>query len=319
MQGGTVSDLLARTATHEVNAWRILMAAGALAAFAPLLLPGRRRGERALGAAEGGPRASEGGAPDGAKRPASVRLALSLAAGVLGAAAGASLLPILLRLPAAIAAGSAAPLLVGDRMAIGAVVGFALAAGLAGRKRPASARGAAGRGARASEGSVLDRLAPSLGILVIFGRVGCFLEGCDFGSVTGVAWAVHYPPRSHAFDHQLAAGLVRAADAASLPVHPAQLYEAVVGLVMIGVAVGMERRAQRARAGSGRPRLVEDGAVFRATIATYAIGRFVVELFRGDVRGALGPLSLPQWMAVALLAWAAAGLFSERSPAPQRL
>lgn len=304
MHDGLVADLLARTATHQVEAWRALVAAGGLAAFGVLFL--KRSAASAQARAERSRRAA---------------LAVSLGAGVLGAALGATLLPILLRLPATIAERKLAPLLVGDRMAIGALVGFALGAALAARRLTLD------------PARTLDRLAPSLGLLVLFGRLGCFLEGCDFGAVTGVPWAVRYPAGSHAWSHHLATGLVHATDAASLPVHPAQLYDAAVGLAMIGVALWAGWQWQRRRGlsatalqGTGAPpmvtappmALVQDGAAFRAVIATYAVGRFVVELYRGDVRGALGPLSLPQWMCVALLAWVVAATLGERAPADQR-
>lgn len=254
MDGGALSGVLAITATHRAHAWDVCVALGALAAFAPVM---RSKKEATL-----------------------------VAAGLVGAAIGATVLPMLLRLPAVIATRSAAPLLVGDRMAIGALIGFAGAAAILAR--------------RSGKGGALDAVAPSLGVIVAFGRVGCFFEGCDFGAPSSVAWAVRYPIGSHAFSHQLARGLVGAGDEGSLPLHPAQIYEAIVGVAMIGIALAMRR--------SGRAR---EGAIFRATIATYAVGRFVVELFRGDDRGALGPFSVPQWMAIALLAWCAAGLFGD--------
>lgn len=307
MDRAALDQLLAITATHRAHAWQLTMTAGALVAFAPLLFLSRVRRVRA-------------------------REARLLVAGLAGAAACAALLPMLLRVPAAIVTRSLAPLATGDRMAIGALLGFAAAAGLAARCKGLAPLRA------------LDRLAPSMGLLVLVGRAGCFLEGCDFGAVTRAPWAVIYPPGSHAFEHQLARGVVRAGDAGSLPVHPAQLYEAIVGAAMVAAAALVlhtqrSRRAAAARAAvtegtvaratvtestvargeAERARVIgppaNDGAAFLAALAIYAAGRLVVEVFRGDDRGALGPLSTPQWMALALLAWAAAGLFAERSDA----
>lgn len=265
MDGGALSAVLAITATHRAHAWDVCVAVGALAAFAPVW---RRKREAAI-----------------------------VAVGLAGAAIGATALPMLLRLPAVIATRSIGPLLVGDRMAIGALLGFAGAVAI-------FARGA-------GRARMLDAIAPSLGVIVIFGRVGCFLEGCDFGAPSSVPWAVRYPADSHAFGRELAQGLVRATDGASLAVHPAQLYEALVGAAMIAVVLAARRARRRAQVsldGAAHAWAARDGAIFRAAIATYAAGRFVVELFRGDERGSLGPLSMPQWMAIALLAWCAAGL-----------
>lgn len=267
MQNGPVFELLAHTANHQGEAWRITVAIGGMAAMVPLLASSGARGERR-------------------------RWMLCHLGGLFGAVAGATLLPMALRLPGTLNTFDFRSLFVGDRMAIGALVGFALvAAWVAGRLGLERWR-------------VLDRLAPSMGALVVFGRIGCFLEGCDFGAITGVPWGVAYPAGSHAFEHQLARGLVQASDGAALPVHPAQLYEVVVGIGMIVAAWWVGRRAVR----DGRS---GHGWAFRSAIGVYAVGRIVVEMFRGDTRGALGPLSLPQCLCIALLAWCAAGLFGE--------
>lgn len=280
MAGGAITEMLRVTATHEANAWLLSNAVGAIAAFVPLFLVG--------GGVVGGARDRKGARalPEG--RRLTLLLALVLAGAIVGAAIGATLLPIVLRMPAAIARGSIAALAGGDRMAIGALAGFAIAGALV------------ARALRLDPWGALDRLAPPLGVLVVAGRVGCFLEGCDFGRVASVAWAVTYPAGSHAFDEHVARGLVSATDVAALPVHPAQLYEAIVGIAMIAGAIAI-LRARPARA----------GLAFRAALGTYAVGRLVVEPFRGDARAMLGPLSLPQWLAIAILAWCVAGLFSD--------
>ena len=323
MAGAAVTELLRVTATHEADAWVCSIVAGAVGAFVVLFAVGRGQGRAAPHARVGAD------APSGAEVGSAGRgsrlglaggfmgaLAGALAAAIVGAAIGATLLPIGLRLPAAIAAGSLVPLLGGDRMAIGALVGFAIAGAIA------------ARWSRIDPWRALDRLAPSTGVLVVAGRIGCFLEGCDFGEVTSVGWGVRYPAGSHAFEHHVARGLVSATDAASLLVHPVQLYEVLVGLAMIAIAIGMLRRDARPRASfperadaevGRRSRSATAGRVLRVTLGVYAIGRLAIEPFRGDPRPALGALSLPQWLAVALLAWCLAGLLDgARAPARAR-
>lgn len=292
MWSQVVEEVLARTARHGSGAWNVAVVGAVL--LAVLVLAGMELGAREGGAAGGGCAAP---APEtgGLRR---VALAGCLAAGVLGAAVGAAALPVLLRLPGALLGHGGARVLSGDRMAIGAIVGFAAAAALAGR--------AAGLGAWRA----LDRLAASLGALVVGGRIGCFLEGCDFGVVTAAPWGVRYPAGSFAFEHQLAHGLVRAGDAAALPVWPVQLFEAAVGVVMIGAALRARRHA-RGRSAGRRP----DGGVLRLVVFVYAIGRIGAEVLRGDERGALGALSLPQWLCLAMLAWCASGWLEARGQA----
>jgi len=55
-------------------------------------------------------------------------------------------------------------------------------------------------------------------------RVGCFLNGCCWGSRTELPWGVHYPADSMPFRRQVQEGLLGADATQSLPVHATQLY-----------------------------------------------------------------------------------------------
>jgi phosphatidylglycerol---prolipoprotein diacylglyceryl transferase len=68
---------------------------------------------------------------------------------------------------------------------------------------------------------VADALTPSLALGTMFGRVGCFLNGCCYGRPTRLPWGVVFPPDSFA-------GL----EFGNAPVHPSQLYAAFAGLVL---------------------------------------------------------------------------------------
>ena len=47
-----------------------------------------------------------------------------------------------------------------------------------------------------------DAAAPAVGVGYFSARLGCFLAGCDYGSVTHAAWAVRFPRGSYAWrDH----------------------------------------------------------------------------------------------------------------------
>lgn len=223
-----------------------------------------------------------------ARRTGQARLALCLALSFAGAAVGAVALGVALRIPAWMFSGFRVSLFAhGDIMAYGALLGLsATFAALAHR-------------AGSDPLAALDLLAPCAGVLVFFARIGCFIAGCDFGTVTNVPWAVRYPPHTAAFRRHLDAGWIHASDATSLPVHPAQLYEALVGLAMVGVGIWMDRSLRRA------DRRRPPGIVFAAVATTYAAGRFAVEAFRGDDRGTLGPLSTPQWISVTVVVYLA--------------
>jgi phosphatidylglycerol:prolipoprotein diacylglycerol transferase len=217
------------------------------------------------------------------------RLRICLLIGFAGAAFGAAALGMAIRIPAWVRSGFETRALVrGGIMAYGALVGLSVAFAAMAHRR--------GFGA----GSSLDRLAPSMGILVLFARIGCFFGGCEFGVVTSSPLGVRFPPHSPAFRQHLDTGLILASDRGSLAVHPTQLYEAAVGILMIAVAILIERKSTTAQ--------IAPGTGFAATAATYAMGRFFIEFARGDaIRGHLGPLSTGQWLS--LIGLAGAGVF----------
>jgi len=51
----------------------------------------------------------------------------------------------------------------------------------------------------------LDILAIGLMLALVFGRIGCFLNGCCFGKPTNLPWAVRFPYGSHAYRSQIEA------------------------------------------------------------------------------------------------------------------
>lgn len=103
--------------------------------------------------------------------------------------------------------------------------------------------------------TMADILAPSLALGHALGRVGCLLNGCCFGRACSMPWAWTYP-KSH--------------ETRGLPVHPTQLYEAVLCLALAGaLAWGFRRRRF-------------EGQLFALYLLAYGVMRGVVELYRGD-------------------------------------
>ena len=231
------------------------------------------------------------------------RLRVCLAAGFVGATVGAAAFGVAIRVPAYVQSGfELRALLRGGIMAYGALAGLAVTFAAMARRAGFHA------------GASLDRLAPSFGILVLFARVGCFFGGCEFGVVTSAPVGVRFPPQSPAFRQHLETGLILASDRGSLAVHPTQLYEAASGILMIGVAIVIERRARDATTPAA------PGTAFAATAATYALCRFFLEFARGDaLRGRLGPLSTGQWLSLLVLAGAGAFFYTRARPSGDHL
>lgn len=128
-----------------------------------------------------------------------------------------------------------------------------------------------------------DVAVPGLLLAVAVGRLGCYLEGCDFG-VPLTAAAPAWLKRLGSFPQHG-------------DVHPTQLYEAA-GALMLAVLSAAARSAQR-----------EHGQLLLGAVLGYAALRFLVEGWRGDAdRGLLPWLSVNSAfaLATALFALAAA-------------
>lgn len=103
-----------------------------------------------------------------------------------------------------------------------------------------------------SVGSLLDLYAPGFLIGHIIGRVGCFLNGCCYGTVcdSHLPWATHFP------------------DAAGGVHHPAQIYDSLMNLVALGLLLAYERR--RFHPGQGAA----------AFMVLHGLTRFIYEFWR---------------------------------------
>lgn len=139
-----------------------------------------------------------------------------------------------------------------------------------------------------------DVVTPGVVLGTALTRLGCFLNGCDFGTPTALPWAVRFPRLSPAWRQHLEQGtlfrgeVVTPPSTASLPVHPTQLYEAALALGILSCLILARRRLRR------------PGQAFLAFAALYGLGRAAIELVRGDAqRGAL--LGLPTSQTLGLL------------------
>ena len=116
--------------------------------------------------------------------------------------------------------------------------------------------------------TMADLSAPFLLVGQAIGRLGCFLEGCCYGGRTdgpfGVTMPGHYGR-----------------------LHPTQLYEAGVCLALAALLYFVLRLRARGR-----------GEMFGWLLVTYGAARAALELLRDDPRGALGPLSTSQLIAI---------------------
>jgi phosphatidylglycerol---prolipoprotein diacylglyceryl transferase len=104
---------------------------------------------------------------------------------------------------------------------------------------------------------ILDVAAPAMILGQAIGRVGCFINGEHQGHPADLPWATSYiHPNSLAPD--------------SLPRHPAQSYELLFDLAVLGLLLLLGRRVKR------------DGVIFALYASLYSFGRFWISTLRED-------------------------------------
>jgi phosphatidylglycerol---prolipoprotein diacylglyceryl transferase len=100
---------------------------------------------------------------------------------------------------------------------------------------------------------VLDLLAPSLALGIIFGRFGCLMNGCCYGNACDLPWAINYPVESFLHGHSL---------------HPTQVYSMLANLLIMFALLGFSK---------GNPK---KGQVMALFLILYSPARFVIEFLR---------------------------------------
>jgi phosphatidylglycerol:prolipoprotein diacylglycerol transferase len=117
--------------------------------------------------------------------------------------------------------------------------------------------------------SLLDFAVTAVPIGHAFGRIGCFVNGCCYGTRWEGPWAVWFD------------GALR---------HPVQLYEALFNLGLYAFLFWFY------------PRRKKHGTTLALYLVLYGCWRFVGEFFRGDARLGAAGLHVAQWTSVAMIA-----------------
>lgn len=185
----------------------------------------------------------------------------------------------------------------------------------------------------------LDVLAVGLMMALVFGRVGCFLNGCCFGKPTDLPWAVRFPYGSFAYRSQVEPDLERERPEPHLalppeyfgyteddiytlkpmgqltpeqqrevtegryrclPVHPTQLYTSLSAALCCLILFLVWKRARKAEEAGRYPFLTRPGSVFGLMFVLYGILRFVMELLRDDNPYEIDHLTISQLIGIGL-------------------
>lgn len=118
-----------------------------------------------------------------------------------------------------------------------------------------------------------DLIIPSVALAQGFGRIGCFLADCCYGTETSIWMGVVFPEASFALS--------------GVSLVPIQLIASGLDFILFFVLVVFARMKK------------VDGQVAALYLLLYSVGRFILEFFRGDiVRGSVGVLSTSQFIAI---------------------
>jgi phosphatidylglycerol---prolipoprotein diacylglyceryl transferase len=158
---------------------------------------------------------------------------------------------------------------------------------------------------------IYDSTAPALAVAYAVGRMGCFLVGDDYGIYTDSPLGIAFPkgaPPSTAGHLRLAGDTgvpANLPDSAIVTVHPTQLYE--IGLALIMFVILWRFGAKK----------LKPGQLFAMFMMLYAVERFAIEFVRAKTDRILG-LSTSQFASIALLG---IGIYfwqrqSKQQPAP---
>lgn len=134
-----------------------------------------------------------------------------------------------------------------------------------------------------------DSAVPGIVTGIVLMRIGCFLRGCCFGTVTSMPWGVTYPAGSPAWVQHLQegqTGFVAALTGSVQPVHPTQFYEMLAAVALGALALPLLRRN------------LPDGVAF----LTFAGGFTAVRLANGFLRARQDVITAPEWFYPALYA-----------------
>lgn len=111
----------------------------------------------------------------------------------------------------------------------------------------------------------LDEHTPGLMGCVVLDKTGCFFNGCCFGTPTIMPWGIPYTPESQAYNYYIVQALKHLQEQSwqvySNRIHPVQLYESGIALILLFIAVHLLRKKAR------------PGLVFLLTAGLYSLVR----------------------------------------------
>ncbi|HJV46215.1 MAG TPA: prolipoprotein diacylglyceryl transferase [Bacillota bacterium] len=124
-----------------------------------------------------------------------------------------------------------------------------------------------------------DLVAPAIVFGQGVGRIACFMNGDAFGSPTDSNFGVVYPPGTIAYETY-----------GSKPLYPAEVWEGQMDFVIFGLLLMLRNS-----------RTWVQGYMFLAYNILYSLGRFLLEMMRGDTPRYMLGWTAAQWTSVSVI------------------
>jgi len=168
--------------------------------------------------------------------------------------------------------------------------------------------GPSATGGRLGRAAIADVLVPLAGLAVAVGRLGCFADGCCFGTRCTAPWCVRFAAGTPAWWNHVAQGLVTTSAPESASVHPLPLYLALAALLASATSLLSVPR-----------RTLPDGVRALAFVAVLSLLRALVEPLRETAFGAGVPYERASSLAIGAGAGAllVSRLRTQRGAAPR--
>jgi phosphatidylglycerol:prolipoprotein diacylglycerol transferase len=120
--------------------------------------------------------------------------------------------------------------------------------------------------------SYLELIVPAIALAQGFGRIGCFETGCCYGRETDSILGITFQNSLYAPN--------------GVPLIPTQLFSSAGDFIIAGILLYYSSKSQKR------------GQVSGLYMILYSVGRFIIEIFRGDPRGNVGILSTSQFICI---------------------
>lgn len=120
-------------------------------------------------------------------------------------------------------------------------------------------------------------------------KMGCFINGCCYGTPTTVAWGAVYPKYSQPHHNHWLREQIEASSPWSLGIHPVQLYE-IVSMILIALLVWKTRKFWK-----------KSWSVIIFGVLLIFIARFATDFFRDGLGSQFGT---EEWLSLRYIQWA---------------